>query len=732
MIFNLMVGCGIFLITNLSLLYASHLVVRRFMRQCPAPARLAGTATIPYACIILLFQALSPFHAISRLWVTVACLVVAGLCHILWGRHRDFSADLEPLSIWLRDGIRSRWAVLMVMCGFVMLLSLSRALLMPPLAWDCLTYHLTSAALWIKSGTLLIFDAPDQLQYTRFPINGELFAAWLMLPFHSDLLVNLMNFPLMLQGGIACYALARELGMRRGLAGFSTVFICFSPMIFELITTQYVDVGVFAFSCTAVLFALRYLKEGCASDGMLALIAAGIVLGIKFTGIPVVGLIVGAVAVKTVCLGRYRGIPRKLGIVLSGLLILVALGGRQYILNAVEARNPFYPLPVKIMDYKIFEGWSGIDEMNEWITAYEISSGKNKLSVWDRVYRKFCYFPATAGPKFLLFLTLALIAFFLRPLPISMGYWCFLYVMWIVPILVFFADSSMDFARKGYYIDGSTRFLSPFAAIFTIQGLSVISRLKNHSTAVDFFLVGMLGLDLFHANKIHLHEVEVLYPLIITLIAFGVLFYSLQRKRLGMRCLQEYNVPSSVMVSTHDYRRVKTWSAYVAGLCMFVILLYALQQFRDATRYKYFREHSDFGRLPQTTVNGWEFLDEPAQKKTIAMSMNWEVPGHNWFFYPLMGRHLQNQVVYVSAKHKWEVPPWLHRGMLRGDDREIWFSNLKRKEVDYVLVRTPWAPELKWMQSYQDRFQLVFDDTECKIFKYLGELGGDVAQKPDR
>jgi len=101
--------------------------------------------------------------------------------------------------------------------------------------------------------------------------------------------------------------------------------------------------------------------------------------------------------------------------------------------------------------------------------------------------------------------------------------------------------------------------------------------------------------------------------------------------------------------------------------------------------------------------------------------MDWKPPGTKFFFYPLMGRWLQNDITYISAKYKWEVPTWLHRGLLGGNDFSIWLYNLKRKEVDYIFVQEPWPIELTWMLHNQDKFLLVFSDLNCKIFKYLKE-----------
>jgi len=201
MVSNVFTGCIVLIVTNLSLLYTAHLIVRKFYRDAPAAPRLVALGVLYYAFIIALFQLLSPFYAITKTWVTILCLLFALITHLRWGALSCIRAEILPMVAWVRDGLKSRWSALMVCCGFVVLLSLSRALLMPPLAWDCLTYHLTFAALWIQKGTLFIFHAPDQIaDNAYFPINGDIFASWLLLPFDSDMVVNTMNFPVTLLG----------------------------------------------------------------------------------------------------------------------------------------------------------------------------------------------------------------------------------------------------------------------------------------------------------------------------------------------------------------------------------------------------------------------------------------------------------------------------------------------------------------------------------------------------
>jgi hypothetical protein len=598
-------------------------------------------------------------------------------------------------------------------------LSLSRALLMPPLAWDCLSYHLPFATLWIKKGTLLLFNAPDQIsENVHFPINGDIFASWLMLPFQTDIVVNIMNFPITLLGGISCYAIARELGLTRKEASFAPALICFAPMVYSQITTQYIDNAVFAFSSAATLFGLRFLRKGFPQDSILSLVAGGLVLGMKFTGIPVVGIIFLATVLKTIRLVNYSGFLKKLGLIICGLLILCALGGRQYILNGLYAGNPLYPFSLTIVNHEILEGSHKLAQVSEWVSNWEKEQGVDKLSFWEKEYKKFSYSRRTAGPKYLIFLIVALISLFIRPRGVSQKDWYFLAVLWIVGIVLFYANTSADFARRGVWMQGSTRFLSFPMAIFTIQGLTVIAKLGRYFKNIFFFMVILIAWDLMHINKTHIQGIEGLYPLVIVMLILVIIFFKrvlemLYQKKGSSLTAKEVSRPGS-----------STNRQWVVGILFFVTLtggLYFLQSYRDTTRYSYYRDYFDYVDFPRTFVDGWEFLDQPDVKKTIAMSIGWAAPGHKWFFYPLLGRWLQNDVVYISAKYKWDAPIWLHRGLLRGNSRSTWLHNLKRKKVDCILVAKPWPIELRWMLSDQDAFQLVFSDQECKIFKYLGE-----------
>lgn len=718
MLYNVILGCIVFLINNISLLYTSHLVTRRFFSNAPPSVRLVATGALFYALIILLFQALSPFHAITKIWVTISCLLIGLVARFLWGKQRDFNADIEPIRTWLSDGLKSRWAALIIICGFVLVLSFSRALLMPPLAWDCLTYHLTFAALWIKTGTLILFKAPDQIQgCAHLPINGELFAAWFLLPFHSDVIVNTMNFPITLLGGISCYSIGRELGLSRKEASFAPALICFAPVIYAQLTTQYVDNTVFAFCTAAVLFTLRYLRRGHLFDSFMALVTGGILLGTKYTGIPAFALIFIAVTIRTIGLPDYSKM-KKVAVIVLGILIVCCVGGRQYIHNTIEAGNPLYPFSLKVMQYEIFEGYPKLEEEKELIAERIKKEGLDKLSLWESEFIKFSYKSVTAGPKFLLLLILGCVAVFCKPPSVANRTWLFFSMMWVAPLGVNYLDSSADVARIGGWVESSTRYVSPFIALFTIQGLFVIQKIGRFWSRIDILLVVLVVWDLLHVRSYHSEEVAASYPFLIPLFFFGfILFIFIQEKTVKLSQKAADNIKSSPWRDTIIGKEV----AYVMALVVLVGALYLLQIYRDNTRYTYYQGHEDFHHLPRDYVAAWDFLDKEGVKKVIAMARGWQPESHEWFFYPLLGRHLQNDIVYVSAKYKWETPTWLDRGLLRGNDFSIWIANLKREKVDYILVVEPWPKELTWMGRHPDKFQLVFTSYKFRIFQYLGK-----------
>ena len=130
----------------------------------------------------------------------------------------------------------------------------------------------------------------------------------------------------------------------------------------------------------------------------------------------------------------------------------------------------------------------------------------------------------SAGPKFFLFLILAIISLIIRPRDIPKRDWYFLGLLWIVPVVIFYSDSPASFTRKAAWIVGSTRFLSPAIALFTIQSLVFVKRFSKYSTTISFLFAALITWDIIFSNTTHLWEVEILFPYFILFVfLFGVI-----------------------------------------------------------------------------------------------------------------------------------------------------------------------------------------------------------------
>jgi hypothetical protein len=234
---------------------------------------------------------------------------------------------------------------------------------------------------------------------------------------------------------------------------------------------------------------------------------------------------------------------------------------------------------------------------------------------------------------------------------------------------------------------------------------------------MDFFLIAFIAWDLLYINKINILEVRVVYPFLALIIPMLIILFTLAVIRLKRVSPKEESLYVSTEPSGLSITSARRCVVYVVGFISVVVGLYFLQIYRDSTRYVYYSKHSDHFPFTRYLVNAWEFLDKPDEKKIIAMA--WDI-NNIPTYYPLFGKWLQNDITYISTKHKWEGPTRFDRGKLREDDFKIWLYNLERKKVDYILVLEPWPIEFKWIVRRKE-FKLVLDHRKFKIFRYTGK-----------
>ncbi len=132
--------------------------------------------------------------------------------------------------------------LLRVLLATGMLSVLWRALVLPPLGWDSITYHAPKAALWLQSGGSLPFDLPGGWAFYRYyPPGGEILAAWAMLPFHDDTFYLLVDVVFWLLWAPVLICLQRELEIRKEWHLGVCVYLMCVPAVYYFIPSGYVD-----------------------------------------------------------------------------------------------------------------------------------------------------------------------------------------------------------------------------------------------------------------------------------------------------------------------------------------------------------------------------------------------------------------------------------------------------------------------------------------------------------
>ena len=168
---------------------------------------------------------------------------------------------------------------------------------------DTLWYHGPVAARFVQDGwtTRLYFEGGERV-VTYYPANGELAAAMLMLPFHGDALLPLLNLGWLALALLAGWCIGRRHG--RGPVGVAAVAATLSLPIVAV--REAGTVGNDLPAVALLLAATALLAEAEWRPPWLALsgVAAGLAFGVKLSAVPPV--LVMAVALAVVAPNRQR------------------------------------------------------------------------------------------------------------------------------------------------------------------------------------------------------------------------------------------------------------------------------------------------------------------------------------------------------------------------------------------------------------------------------------------
>ena len=668
-------AAGVLLVSLAAALYGAATITRRLLPQAPLGVRLVALGIGAAWMLLVLLLLLLFLQGLRPLVLLTGTLVLALACRLALGSPPAGATRL--VLTLLRAAQRQPVGAAAVLVGTLLVVQLGRALLLPPLSWDSLTYHMTLPALWVQHGGYCQWPAPDAwVDYSRFPSNGELFTALALLPFHGDLLANLVNFPFLLLGAGAVHALARELGSTRRISLLAAACWALAPPAFTFVTTQYVDIQAAAETIAAWLFLVRYLRTRAAGDATLAGAAFGLAVGTKHLALVPAALGVGILLVL-LAKDRCRGPARRSS---CGFAIAAVLAGAAfYVRNWLETGNPVFPFEVRLGGTVVFAG----SQFQGTATDF-VPTGAGFLDKLVGFTPEFA--PISFGPPTLLVATLALGSLLIALFGRHRRRWLVVALAVAAEVLVF-GSERMRVLRE-VWGDVSQRLLLTSGALL-LCAAAATSRWR-HAAARRLAACLLLAALALEASAVNTAMGRVDFRLPITVASLVVA------------------IAIAVILVLGAKRPQRTlWAVGGLGTVAAVTGLAFLQVHRDATRHGDYLDGWDAHQIPKATAAGWNAVDDPTRPVRIAFTAGWCLWGHHWFVYPLFGRRLQNQLLYVPTTAS--GAPGSYRPEAPVEPRTTaatWIARLQQARAEVLFVSMPPPPELEWVEANPQVFLL--------------------------
>jgi hypothetical protein len=606
----------------------------------------------------------------------LAAVVIGGLSRRVPSIRVMVAADRRALGRLARSYWRQPWRQpALVFTPFVAAI-VGHTLIAPPLAWDTLTYHGPRAVLWVQTGQATFDPAPGSWSIYRYHFAGaEVFLAWPMLVFRSDVLAGLATAVQWLGIGLAAWALGREVGLRGANAELAALSILFIPSLQLLVGTGYVEPALNCALTSGLALACRFLRSRGIGAGLAACMALGVAGGTKFPALPPVAIAISVMLVAVIARpGRDQrwwfvavGVPAAAVCVFPWIGVAIA-----------ETGAPFSPIPLRVFGMTLGSSNAAMEwyllrpdlEPYRWMTEF-------------RALLTVIGIPWKPSEALGLITVAALVAsplgfrVVLRERPLAAA----MLLVVAGTILTGHFSPGASVVRLGWATHVA-RFLIPLAIIVIVVSLAWVDRPSGRGHSYRNLLFGMTVLS----AALHVAFGWAPHEYADTVVAIAVL--------VAIVAAAAWLARRSVPVAIVGIVAAVTASVLVLGSWVRV------------TRYDAARSARQLHPVPWYWVDGARLLDDPSRPRVVAFTAGSRQAADHWFTYLFFGQEFQNRIVYIPVSRDGRIIEFGPRGELEGAaDKEAWLERLRTEGVTEIVSLAPPSVEQWWMETQPDRFE---------------------------
>ncbi len=716
--------------------YAAYVLAMRLAPAAGVSVRCCAAVLSAAWLQVAVFEVLISLHAFDfwaalAVWPLLAIVLHLGLTDPEHRPRRQAVADWQQLRQAVRIGRFHGAGVVVTLTALLSTATLLRGLVVPPLAWDSLTYQFLKPATWVQTAAMITQPAPDAWSYyAYFPYTGNVFWAWGMLPMHGELLLAPMGFAIWLSMQLAVYTAARLLGARPITAVLAAVTLGVTPATFAYVISGYVDNTLAAAFLLGIVFLIRTFT-GHRREATLAAAGFGLAAGVKLSGAVMLGL---AGTVLAIYLFRKRSSLRQWLGAMAGVWAAAMVGVMPYLRTCAETGSPLYPKGLRLFGFEVLQG----NEQLAAVLSGEIFGEAARFSelsfLWITLVPRWQFTGLGPVAPVLVGAGLVGLVLLLRPAELRTPAALMLVCSAATVALLFAPDAC---GVRTHWPSSCARFLLPAFACCVVWA-ATLRRVPKWPwyAAIGFGL--MMGLprnwSVADARAVGVAAACLAAGLAVAVLPAAWLCWRVGRPKLGAAlALLLAGVCLLPLRAVGEHYR---WAIYRAADARRSWTVHHLQGEYTSSWpiWRYF-DGVEGDNLWEATLsaiaNYWALSPSETPPTSlgaghgghrIAVTAGWERAGHNWYRYPLLGSRLQNELLYVPITEDGQIINY--RGLERHADRAdfiAWLNRLVDRRVGYVVCLAPDNTlESLWARQHPEFFQPLVEsiDGQSRAYRF--------------